>query len=181
VWRAVRVRARQQHAPPSVLVVLDFIVEFFALNRAISKPHLRQGYGRHSEKERAWDRRRRSEVEEEGRRLVPLPQPQRDGFAEKTGLARRTIMRDKAWLVAAGLVHVHHEGGMHSVRDRHGNEHWIGRGGCSAGGVGVAAEWRPGVQPPPPSDPPPDPPSPAPAAPRPPLAQLIGPRPQRGP
>lgn len=159
MWRAVRNRAKGMRAPASVLVVLDHLVETQALAPHLPLARIRLGYGRHSEKERAWDRRRRAQVAEEvgARRLVQLPKDERDGFAERTGISRRTVIRAAVWLRGRSLVHIFHELGVHSVPDRYGTEHEMGRGGCLPGGKGCAATWLPGVPPPPPAPPEPEP------------------------
>jgi hypothetical protein len=144
-WRNVRTAARGMSAPMSVLAVLDHLVETQALNRHWRLPRIRLGYGRHSEKERAWDYRRRVQVAQERgeRRLVQLPRPQRDGFAEILGCNRRTVIRAMHWLVGRTLVQIHHEHGSRPLADRNGVEHMVGRGGCLPGGVGCAATWSP--------------------------------------
>lgn len=165
VWRQIRSRARDMGAPAGVLVVLNHLVETQALNPHWRLPRIRLGYGRHSEKERAWDRQRRAQIAaERGRpRLVEMPRQEQPGFAENTGLSRRTVIRAKAWLVGRQLVQIHHELGTHLVPDRFGVEHEIGRGGCLPGGIGCAATWLPyGLPGPPAPVPPPDPGAPPP-------------------
>lgn len=168
----------------SVVAVLDHLVETQALNRHWKVPRIRLGYGRHSEKERAWDYRRRAQVAQERgqRRLIQLPRPQQDGFAEVLGCNRRTVIRAMHWLVDRALVRIHHENGARPLTYRNGTEHLVARGGCLKGGVGCAATWTPVIAAEPDREPPlpaPESPPPAPRADRPLLASLLGPDPRR--
>lgn len=147
-------------APSGVLVVLNHLVETQSINSHWPLPRIRLGYGAHSDKERAWDRQRRAQIAaERGRpRLVEMPRQERPGFAEHTGISRRTVIRAMHWLVDRDLVRIHHELGTHPVPDRFGVEHEIGRGGCLPGGIGCAATWLPfGIPAPASPEPPPDP------------------------
>lgn len=185
-WRNARTAAIALRPPTSVRAVLDHLVETQALNRHWKLPRIRLGYGKHSTKERAWDERRRAQVAAEVgvRRLVQLPRPQADGFAEKLGCSRRTVIRAMHWLRRHELVWVYHELGTHRVRDRFGVEHEVGRGGCLPGGIGAAATWTPVLaQPEPEAPPPPDPDPDPPTGTRRPLASYLGadPRRSRGP
>jgi hypothetical protein len=163
MWRAVRSRALGMRPPQCVVVVLNYLVEKQALNSHWQMPRIRIGYGRHSEKERAWDHRRREQLIEEGaarRHLVQLPTRQQDGIAEICGMSRRSAIRAGRWLVARKLVYLFHEHGLHPIGHKFEG---IGRGGCIAGGVGAATEWRAGAAPGPESEPEPEPePKPAP-------------------
>lgn len=164
-WRDVRKQAMGCGAPKSVRVVLDHIVETLALNPTWKV--IKLGYGRHSERERAWDHRRRGELLAQAvvrrRDLVQLPDPEKEGFAERCDMSRRTVIRAGRWLVARGLAHIFHEHGHNEVPDKYGTLHQIGRGGCVPGGKGCAGVWLPGSAPPPGADPPPElDPSPAP-------------------
>lgn len=187
-WRAVRTALGGMHAPMSVRAVVDWLVETQAVNRHWKLPRIRISYGRHSEKERAWDQRRREQLAQERgrgfrRRLVQLPRPERDGLAEEVGCSRRTVIRAMRWLLAHGLVMIHHENGTHFVPARIGGvEHEIGRGGCLRGGVGCAATWSPAVAgaPNPEAGPPEPGPPPEPVPmPRRPLSAFLGPDPRR--
>lgn len=155
-WRHVRTQARALGAPPTVLLVLDWMCEFFALNKHLQEPVCRIGYGRHSEAERRWDRRRRRQLVEEGlarRRLIQIPNPEREGLAEKIGICRRSPIRVGQWLALHQLARVRHLDAagklhMHPVPVRRSGPHaereiQMGRGGCKAGGIGLAGEWVP--------------------------------------
>lgn len=170
----MRAEAVRLRAPQSVLRVLDHHVEIAALNRHW-KPDagIRIGYGRHSPKEREWDQRRRGQLIDEGlpkRRLIQLPNPGRDGLAEKQGMWRQTAILAGHWLAARHLVRRSYTqdvngktyGGTHPVPVRKsgphaGVEHEMGRGGCLPGGIGLAVEWFP-IPPGTPAPAPPPPP-----------------------
>jgi len=163
-------------APKSVRVVLDHIVETLSLNK--NWKAMKLGYGRHSERERAWDHRRRQELLDDAvlrrRDLIDLPDPEQEGFAERCDLARRTVIRVGEWLAKRGLAHIVHEHGRHEVPDKYGTMHMVGRGGCLPGGKGAAGVWLPGAAPEP-ADPPsqdPDEELP-PSGPRRPLGELL--------
>jgi len=195
-WAAARRRARDLGGPPDVMLILDYLVRTHALNRHLKLGKFRKSYGRHSEAEREWDRRRRRKLVDEGlpaRKLIQLPNPEQDGIAEAVGISRRSAIRAMRWMEEHDVAHGQHEEGTHPIhgharrrgqlprpRGRQDGErvYWerqCARGGCKRGGIGLATIWWPGAARARPPDPPvaPDPPPEAPSSERPTMSETF--------